>query len=729
MALRGPAFLVSLLAVAACQPHGVVERAAPANAAPAPPAPPGAEGPLVRVDATPGHALNEFAPIHALGTSIDRVERGSTDALYAPSLVQQLLSAGWGAVSYRLNTELHVEAWHWNPHGTWSDGTRGYFTGTADLGDPIRHSFGYPLPRRGFTRNEGTENEGYSRLTDGDPRSFWKSNPYLARAFTGEADSTYPQWIVIDLGERRDVDAIRIAWAAPYAKRYRIQYWTGDEAIKKPAAGTWNDFPGGAIDKGGGGTPTHRLAPSPVGVRFVRVEMTESSETCDARAAGDRRNCVGFAIYEVQLGTLAGGTFHDLVRHEPTQSQTTTFCSSVDPWHQTTDIDQERGEQTGFDLFYTSGVTRGLAAMVPVAVLYGTPEDSAAEIAYLRKRAYPISYVELGEEPDGQYMTPEHYAAMYLQWAAAIHRVDPSLKLGGPAFTGVNEDIKAWADARGNTSWLGRFLAYLAAHGRARDLAFMSFEHYPYEPCKITWDSLYDEPRLITHIMQAWRDDGLPADVPMLATEVNIAWQSNETFVDLFGGLWLADFVGAFYSAGGRASSYFQYFPERLTRYCDATWGGFTMFKGDAAHRIEQPLSQYFAAQLVTQDWVQPGDRIHRVFPASSEATDAAGRTVVTAYAVQRPDQQWSVLLVNKDPREARTVHLVFHDADTQRDRPFAGDVAVATFGADNYAWHPNGLDGRADPDGPIARTTRPGASGVFTLPRASATVIHGPLR
>jgi hypothetical protein len=367
--------------------------------------------------------------------------------------------------------------------------------------------------------------------------------------------------------------------------------------------------------------------------------------------------------------------------------------------------------------------------MVPVAVLYGTPEDAAAEIAYLRKRAYPISYVELGEEADGQYMTPEHYAALYLQWAAALHRVDPALRLGGPAFTGVNEDIKAWADARGNTSWLGRFLAYLSAHGRARDLAFMSFEHYPYEPCKITWDSLYDEPRLITHIMQTWREDGLPAEVPMLATEVNIAWQSNETFVDLFGGLWLADFIGAFYGAGGRASSYFQYFPERLTRYCDATWGGFTMFKGDEAHRIQQPLAQYFAAQLVTQDWVQPGDRVHRVFPASSEVKDALARTVVTAYAVQRPDDQWSVLLINKDPREARSVHVVFRDMDAQRDRSFAGDVTVATFGADNYAWHPNGPDGHADPDGPIARTTRSAANDVFTLPRASATVIHGPIR
>ena len=50
-------------------------------------------------------------------------------------------------------------------------------------------------------------------------------------------------------------------------------------------------------------------------------------------------------------------------------------------------------------------------------MIYNTPEDAAAEIAYLEKRRYPISYVEMGEEPDGQQMQPEDYAALYLQFS------------------------------------------------------------------------------------------------------------------------------------------------------------------------------------------------------------------------------------------------------------------------------------------------------------------------
>ena len=79
----------------------------------------------------------------------------------------------------------------------------------------------------------------------------------------------------------------------------------------------------------------------------------------------------------------------------------------------------------------------------------------------------------MGEEPDGKHAMPEDYAALYVQWATAIHKVDPKLKLGGPVFEGVNEDIQVWPDAQGRTSWMGRFVDYLKAHGRATDLAFV----------------------------------------------------------------------------------------------------------------------------------------------------------------------------------------------------------------------------------------------------------------
>ena len=89
-----------------------------------------------------------------------------------------------------------------------------------------------------------------------------------------------------------------------------------------------------------------------------------------------------------------------------------------------------KGDQIGFDFFFHSGITRGLPAIVPIAMLYNTPEDAANEIAYLYKRHYPVSRIEMGEEADGQRMLPEDYAALYLQFATAIHRLVPERQTG-----------------------------------------------------------------------------------------------------------------------------------------------------------------------------------------------------------------------------------------------------------------------------------------------------------
>src|ERR1700730_553387 len=664
-------------------------------------------GQTIRVDITPGHATNSFIPTEALGAGIDRINTAATDKLFTKPVVKEVLSAGWQTVSYRQNTELFVEAWHWNPQGTWSDpGGKGYFTGDATPGEPIRHSFGYLLPHRGFTRNDGVEN-GYSRLTDGDLNSYWKSNPYLTKLFTGEDDSIYPQWVILDLANNHQINALRIDWAEPYARGYLVQYWTGEDPIKQPTKGAWVAFPGGTIMDGTGGTTVLRLAPSPMPVRFVRIWMSSSSNTCDTHGSADRRNCVGYAIRELYLGTVSpDGTFHDLVRHAPDPDQTATLCSSVDPWHQPTDISDQR-DQVGFDLFYTSGYTRGLPAMIPVAMLYATPEDSASQIAYLKKRGYPISYVEMGEEPDGQYMLPEQYGALYLQWANALHQVDPALKLGGPIFQGVNEDIQVWPDAQGRTSWLGRFIDYLKAHGRIGDLSFASFEHYPFEPCKIQWSSLYEEPALISHILQVWRDDGLPPNVPIFISELNIAWNTGESFVDIFGGLWLADYVGAFLNAGGKGLYYFHYLPVGLHHGCNGSMGTFAMFTVDSDYQIQQRTSQYFASQLINLEWVQPGNGKHQLFPASADIVDPGDHVLVTAYAVQRPDGQWAVMIVNKDQENAHSIRLVFRDAKANIDSLFSGPVDMITFGSEQYHWNPAPNGGSANPDGPEARPKR----------------------
>jgi F5/8 type C domain len=681
----------------------------------------------VRVDTTAAHTLN-FDPDQALGSSMDILSTSQMDKVYSAPILKESLSAGWGPITYRQNTELTIAAWHWNGNGTWSDAVHqsGYFTGSAEPKEFLRNSFGYSLPHRGRTRSDAGERK-YSRLTDGDTATYWKSNPYLAQKFTGESDALHPQWIVIDFATPQEISAMRIAWANPYAKKYTVQYWAGENAMGKPTAGVWTLFPGGEVQDGKGGTAPLKLSDAPIKARFLRIWMTESSNTCDTHGSDDPRNCVGYAVNEIYAGNFTTtGEFIDLIAHVPGQNQTATIVSSIDPWHTAADIEPSR-DQTGFDLFFTSGITNKLPAMIPVSMLYGTPEDSAAELAYLEKRGYAISYVEMGEEPDGKNTVPEDYGALYLQWAAALHRVDPKLRLGGPVFEGVNEDIKVWPDAEGRTSWLGRFIYYLKAHGRMSDLSFVSFEHYPFPPCEITWTDLYREPELVRHILQVWREDGVPENVPLMITESNVSWALTQPMADIFAALWLADNAGAFLANAGPGGVFYHspIQPEPLRSGCHgySTYGNFV---ANEKLEIQQHASQYFASQMINLEWVKHGAGIHQLFPAEADVKDNAGQTLVTTYAVKRPNGEWSLMIVNKDPSNAHAVKIEFAEAGKPAGH-LLGQVTQVTFGADQYVWHPEGPNSHADPDGPPLTTTVNAKSGqAFTVPKASVMVLRG---
>jgi len=679
------------------------------------------------VDVTPGHSTNSFSPVRALGAGIDRDPLNSVKTIYGPTNVATMLTAGWGPISYRLNTELSIQAWHWNPAGQWSDPSgKGYFVGDPDSAGSIYRSFGYNLPHRGTTSNYGTSG-GYSMLDDGDASTYWKSDPYLDEVYTGEDNSLHPGWIIIDLGAPMNIDALEISWANPYASEYEIQYWTGDDPIGDPANGKWVTFSDGNVSGGQGGFETTQFSESVMNVEFVRVLMTVSSNTCDTHGSADRRNCLGFAINEVSLGYVnSKGQFVDLIYHTPSPSQTLTYASSVDSWHTPSAIATDDGEQPGFDLVFNSGLTRGLPMTIPVAMLYDNPDNAANEIGYLKTHGYAVKYIELGEEPDGQFVLPEDDAALYIQWADAIHKVDPMIQLAGPVFEGANTDIQVWPDSQGNVSWFNRFLNYLSSHSHLQDLNVMTFEHYPFDPCNLRWSNLYYEPQLVQGIMNTWRQDGLPATVPMEITESNLAYDTAVQYMQPFGALWLADYTGSFLTAGGHALYYYQWEPLGMYQGCGG-WGTFGMFNVGTGYRVRQNTSQFFAANLLTQEWVEPVDQEHLIFSASTDITDSKGHSIVTAYAVRRPDGQWAVLLVNKDQYNLHSLAVTFYDAAHNADHYFQGSVTQVSFGSDNYLWHPQGPDGYADPDGPAVTTSVPGGKGTqYTLPASSITVLRG---
>jgi len=194
------------------------------------------------------------------------------------------------------------------------------------------------------------------------------------------------------------------------------------------------------------------------------------------------------------------------------------------------------------------------------------------------------------------------------------------------------------------------------------------------------------------------------------------------------GGLWLADYIGAFFTAGGTASYYFHLVSNPLGAGCGDNGGGaLTMLNMDRDYKMRGHLSQYYASQLITREWVQPSDSENRIFRVSSDARDQAGHVLVTAYAVLRPDGLWSLLMINKDHDNPQQVSITFSDSDAKNRRSFAGPVRAVTYGAAQFQWHYAGADSYADPDLPPLRSSiTAGPNTQYTLPKASITVIQG---
>ena len=673
-----------------------------------------------------------FIPVQALGAGVDGLNEGAVQDVYTPDNLKVMLSAGLRPLTYRLRTELGVEAWHWNTQGEWSGNRQGYWTSSAQHASRLTLCYGYKLPRRGNTIDQAN-NDGYSRIDDGDLRTFWKSNPYLDKYFTGENNVSHPQWVLINLGSKRPVNAIQIAWALPYALRYEVQYWTGAKESHDERSiddtlgiGQWRTFPGGNVTCGKGGTPTLNLCKKPIWARYVRLWMTKGGG--GPSATSDIRDHLGTAICEIQLGTRSrDGGLHDWVCHRPSGTrQTVVFTSSTDPWHRAADRDPHV-EQPGFDRVFHSGLTNRLPVLMPAGMLYDTPNNAVAELKFLRARGYPVSQMELGEEPDGQYCFPEDYGALYLQWADALHRVDPLLKLGGPSFQTAINGWVTWPDANGDRSWLRRFLRYLKSRGHSSDFTFFSFEWYPFDNvCAPPAPQLALEPRLLENSLARLQSEGLSSHIPWIITEYGYSAFAGQSEMEMPGGLLNAEIAAQFLSLGGTSAYLYGYEPDEPIREKDGcdTWGNLTLLLSKSHRQSLRPLPTFYAAQLLTQQWAILGSSApHAAYRATSNIHNRLGLPLVTAYALHRPDGQWSVLLLNKDPKGEHKVSLCF-STPKSKAITFQPGADLYQYGPAQYQWHPNKALGFTSPNLPPVHSRLGGS--VVTLPAYSISVIRG---
>jgi hypothetical protein len=140
-------------------------------------------------------------------------------------------------------------------------------------------------------------------------------------------------------------------------------------------------------------------------------------------------------------------------------------------------------------------------------------------------------------------------------------------------------------------------------------------------------------------------------------------------------------------------------------------------------------LAAYYAAQLLTKEWMQPVSQQHEIFPViinqTKNGAHGVTRLAVTTYAVRRPDNQWALLAINKDPKRAAQLNVEFKLPGAKQPVNFVDQVQVIQLSRQQYAWHADGPNGHPSRSLPPAQFTRE-ASSLYELPPYSLNVIRG---
>jgi len=652
----------------------------------------------VRIDVG-NRVIRSFDPRKSFGAGLDGHGEGDAATMLSPKSVRKMLEAGLGPVSVRLRTELAVEAWHWNPRGRWSDPkhAQGYWLSDAkpDPGHPILASYGYKLPRRGDTLDEAND-DGYSRLVDGDRATFWKSNPYLSHAYTSEPDSRHPQWVVLDFGKPVPINSLTILWGEPFAKSFRAEYAnSGRVYFGGHPWNVWHGFTKGSVQEGKGGEQFLNLGKT-VCARYLRIWMTDSSGTTRT-GSSDPRDAMGFAIREIIAGEAGQFDFDDHVVHRPDKKQTLCYVSSTDPWHRACDRDPKT-EQPGIDRIAHCGITRGLPLMLAIPVLYDTSENGAALATYAHRSGIPVSRMELGEEPDGQRVDPADFGALYAQTARMIRKAHPKAVMGGPSF--VTADTRLYF-GMSHPWWVKIFREELKKLGSAKNLQFISFEWYPFDDVR---ESEIRQISIAAGMLQKSISQFRSFHLPLVVGEYNYSSFPCRQEVDLSGGLLNAEIAAQFLCGGGDSIYYYGYEPNRLENNC-GSWGNQLMLLNSGGTLT--PVATFHTLHLVTRGWMDPRGGNHGVLPIAVHG----GSGLLEGWAICRPDRSRALLMINKADHP---VTVAVHGMKSS---------LVSLYGSRQYRWLADGPKGH--PVRNEAPVTSPCLANSVTIPAFTLAVLR----
>ncbi|MDQ7803583.1 cellulose binding domain-containing protein [Amycolatopsis sp. A133] len=336
---------------------------------------------------------------------------------------------------------------------------------------------------------------------------------------------------------------------------------------------------------------------------------------------------------------------------------------------------------TDFDTFM-GGVRRAGAQPVIIANYgTGTPEEAADWVRYANvTKGYGVKYWEIGNElyGNGHYganweadnhedKSPTGYANGVVAYADAMKAVDPSVKIGAVLTTPAN-----WPDgvvgAGDTATWNQTVLSIAGPH-----IDFVILHWYPsgstaaeaLTRTEQVTDMLYLAREQITRYAGA-----NPGRIGIAMTELNTPVGMNTQP----GALFAADAYSSLLANGVFTVDWWNVHngaTKLSTVAGQPDYGDFgllssaTCLDGGCEPALNTPFAPYYGLKMMST-FARPGDQFVRA---------AADDPLVGAHAVRRPNGDLAVLLLNKDPDQARAVTL-----DYAGYTPAPGAPQVFTF-------------------------------------------------
>ncbi|TDO42160.1 cellulose binding domain-containing protein [Paractinoplanes brasiliensis] len=435
---------------------------------------------------------------------------------------------------------------------------------------------------------------------------------------------------------------------------------------------------------------------------------------------------VNHAIWDSQLGTPA---VSDLLKDAGVQMLRYPGGSYADiyHWRDHTAPGGYVAPGTDFDTFMAGARRTGAEPMIIANYGTGTAQEAADWVRYANvTKKYNARYWTIGNENygNGHYgsaweaddhadKSPKEYAANVVAYAQAMKAVDPSIKVGAVLTMPGN-----WPDgivgAGDEGSWNTEVLTRAGSV-----IDFVDVHWYPggSSAAETLTKSSHIKDAMFLLRQQISRYAGDNADrirISMTETNVDIGRNTQP------GALFLADVYSELLAQGvftvhwwnvhnglGTVSTV-----AGQTDYND--FGLLSSGNCNADNTVCQPplntpFAPYHALKLMGS-FARPGDRF---------IGTGADDSLVSTHAVRRPNGDLSVLLINKDPDNERTVALKYHGFT-----PAAGAPTVVTYtnGADELTTARTGTAG--------AQTLAPYSISLVTLrPFDSGAALPAPAR